>query len=250
MFAGAVDAEPLLRREPRRAGLSGHLLHRADRVGGGAGGRKAPARDAGLPDAGGRRAAAPRRVGAERRLLAVVRLAGRAATIGFESAGAFSTWRWRRSRRWCGSRADAIVTGNPLYSLHSTAGLAQELGRTQGFSSVVTSVWTYSVRIDKLPVVLGGLIGVPIAVWLAPRRVLVPLAVLVAARVRVRRRGRRRRVGDRPLPDGRRDGAAALLRGGDRRLVDARARIEAAPRVDGRRPRRWCSTGRSSPRPR
>ncbi len=78
---------------------------------------------------------------------------------------------------WVG--ADAIVTGNPLYSLHSTAGLAQELGRTQGFSSVVTSVWTYSVRIDKLPVVLGGLIGIPIAVWLAPRRVLVPLAVLV-----------------------------------------------------------------------
>jgi hypothetical protein len=75
--------------------------------------------------------------------------------------------------------ADAIVTGNPLYSLHSTAGLAQELGRTQGFSSVVTSVWTYSVRIDKLPVVLGGLIGIPIAVWLAPRRVLVPFAVLV-----------------------------------------------------------------------
>jgi hypothetical protein len=78
---------------------------------------------------------------------------------------------------WVG--ADAVVTGNPLYSLHSTAGLAQELGRTQGFSSVVTSVWTYSVRIDKLPVVLGGLVGVPIAVWLAPRRVLVPLAVLV-----------------------------------------------------------------------
>jgi len=75
--------------------------------------------------------------------------------------------------------ADAVVTGNPLYSLHSTAGLAQELGRTQGFSSVMASVWTYSVRIDKLPVVLGGLIGVPIAVWLAPRRVIVPLAVLV-----------------------------------------------------------------------
>jgi hypothetical protein len=78
---------------------------------------------------------------------------------------------------WVG--ADAVVTGNPLYSLHSTAGLAQELGRTQGFSSVVASVWTYTVRIDKLPVVLGGLIGVPIAVWLVPRRVVVPLAVLV-----------------------------------------------------------------------
>jgi hypothetical protein len=78
---------------------------------------------------------------------------------------------------WVG--ADAVVTHNPLYSLHSTAGLAQELGRTQGFSSVLASVWTYSVRIDKLPVVLGGLIGVPIAVWLIPRRVVVPLAVLV-----------------------------------------------------------------------
>jgi hypothetical protein len=74
---------------------------------------------------------------------------------------------------------DAVVTGNPLYSLSSTAGLAQELERTQGFSSVLASVWTYGVRIDKLPVVLGGLIGVPLAVWLAPRRVPVPLCALV-----------------------------------------------------------------------
>jgi len=78
---------------------------------------------------------------------------------------------------WVG--VDTVVTGNPLYSLHSTAGLAQELGRTQGISSVLASVGTYSVRIDKLPVVLGGLAGVPLAVWLAPRRVLIPLAVLV-----------------------------------------------------------------------
>jgi len=78
---------------------------------------------------------------------------------------------------WVG--ADAVVTGNPLYSLHSTAGLAQELGRTQGISSTIASVWTYAVRIDKLPVVLGGLIGVPLAVWLVPRRVMIPLAVLV-----------------------------------------------------------------------
>jgi hypothetical protein len=75
--------------------------------------------------------------------------------------------------------SDAIVTGNPLYSLHATAGLAQELERTQGFSSVVGSLWSYSVRIDKLAVVIGGLLGVPIAVWLAPRRVLVPLAALL-----------------------------------------------------------------------
>jgi hypothetical protein len=76
---------------------------------------------------------------------------------------------------------DTIVTGDPLYSLSSTAGLAQELERTQGLSSVVASVWTFGVRIDKLPVILGGLIGMPIAVWLAPRRVPVPLAALVAS---------------------------------------------------------------------
>jgi hypothetical protein len=74
---------------------------------------------------------------------------------------------------------DAIVTGNPLYSLTATSGLAQELERTQGFSSVVVSVWNYGVRIDKLPVVVGGVLGIPLAVWMAPRRALVPLATLL-----------------------------------------------------------------------
>jgi hypothetical protein len=77
---------------------------------------------------------------------------------------------------WLG--ADALVTGNPLYSLHSTSGLAAELERTQGFSEVLSSTWSYAVRIDKLPVVLGAIAGAPIAIWLAPRRVLVALVVL------------------------------------------------------------------------
>jgi hypothetical protein len=77
---------------------------------------------------------------------------------------------------WLG--VDAVVTGNPLYSLHSTSGLAAELGRTQGFSEVLSSTWSYAVRIDKLPVVLGGLLGALIGIWLAPRRALVPLVVL------------------------------------------------------------------------
>ena len=74
---------------------------------------------------------------------------------------------------------DTVVTGNPLHSLTSTAGLAEELQRTKGFSSVVASLWTFGVRIDKLPVILGALVGVPLAVWLAPRRVLTPLAALI-----------------------------------------------------------------------
>jgi hypothetical protein len=73
---------------------------------------------------------------------------------------------------------DAIVTGHPLYSLTATAGLAQELERTQGLSGVVSSVWTYSVRIDKLPVLVGAFAGAGLAVFLAPRRTLVPLAAL------------------------------------------------------------------------
>jgi hypothetical protein len=71
---------------------------------------------------------------------------------------------------------DAIVTGNPLYSLSATAGLAAELERTQGFTDVLGSLWSYGVRIDKLPVLLGGLVGIGLAVWMAPRRALVPLA--------------------------------------------------------------------------
>jgi hypothetical protein len=79
---------------------------------------------------------------------------------------------------WLG--VDGIVTGNPLYSLHSTSGLAAELERTKGFSEVLSSTWSYAIRIDKLPVVLGGILGVLIAIWLAPRRVLVPLVVLAS----------------------------------------------------------------------
>jgi hypothetical protein len=78
---------------------------------------------------------------------------------------------------WAG--LDGIVTGNPLYSLTATAGLAAELERTQGFLSVIVSLWTYGVRIDKLPVLVGGLLGVTLAVWMAPRRARAPLAALV-----------------------------------------------------------------------
>ena len=79
---------------------------------------------------------------------------------------------------WIG--VDAAVTGNPLYSLHSTSGLAAELQRTKTFSEVLSSTWSYAVRIDKLPVVLGSIAGALIAIWIAPRRVLVPLALLVS----------------------------------------------------------------------
>jgi hypothetical protein len=73
---------------------------------------------------------------------------------------------------------DAIVTGDPLYSLHSTAVLAAELERTQGFTAVLAATWRYLVRIDKLPIVLGGIAGALLALYLTPRRARVPLAAL------------------------------------------------------------------------
>jgi hypothetical protein len=77
---------------------------------------------------------------------------------------------------WLG--LDALLTGDPLYSLRSTAGLAQRLGRAQGLTGVISSTWTYTVRIDKLPVVLGAIAGALAALRIAPRRAVPPLALL------------------------------------------------------------------------
>jgi hypothetical protein len=74
---------------------------------------------------------------------------------------------------------DLIVTGKPFYSLTSTSGLAQELGRTQGLTGVIGSVWTFLVRIDKLPVLIGAIAGIGLAVWLTPKRTRTPLAALL-----------------------------------------------------------------------
>lgn len=77
---------------------------------------------------------------------------------------------------WVG--LDTALTGDPLYSLRSTADLAEELGRAQSLSGVLSSTWAYAVRIDKLPVVLGAIPGALMALKLAPRRARVALALL------------------------------------------------------------------------
>lgn len=74
---------------------------------------------------------------------------------------------------------DGIVTGNPLHSLSSTTELASELGRASGLAGTVPAVWSYLVRIDKLPVLLAGLLGIPLALALTPRRALMPLVVFL-----------------------------------------------------------------------
>ena len=79
---------------------------------------------------------------------------------------------------WAG--VDLIVTGSPTYSLHSTKGLAEELGRTSGLGSIPSATWNFMIRLDKLPLVLGAIIGLVLSILLVPKRVRVVLVLLVA----------------------------------------------------------------------
>ena len=77
---------------------------------------------------------------------------------------------------------------------------------------MAASVWTFSERIDKLPVMLGALLGILLAVWMAPRRAAVPLASTALLYLVFLAEGAAGRVGHRPLPARRRHRAAAVLR--------------------------------------
>ena len=122
--------------------------------------------------AGGRRPAAPRRLGAGRRLLAVVLVARRepsAAEVpraGGDRPGRVGVGRRGRDRQ------PAL-----LAELDGRAGAGT--GAHAGPLQIPSATWTFAVRIDKLPVLLGALAGLPLAIWLAPRRVRTPLAALV-----------------------------------------------------------------------
>jgi len=79
---------------------------------------------------------------------------------------------------WTG--LDWAVTGDPLFSLHSTSGLAEELGRQRSFSDIPQALPLFLRQLVKAPVFYGSLVGLALAVWFAPRRALAPLAVLAA----------------------------------------------------------------------
>jgi hypothetical protein len=74
---------------------------------------------------------------------------------------------------------DFLVTGDPLYSLTYTSGFAEELGRAKGAEGVPAAIWTFLVKLDKFPVLLGGIAGLGLAALLVPRRMVMPLVLLV-----------------------------------------------------------------------
>jgi hypothetical protein len=77
---------------------------------------------------------------------------------------------------WAGS--DFIVTGDPAWSLTYTSAFAEELGRNKSASGLIPSIWEFLVKLDKLQVLIGGIVGLCLAVALVPRRAAVPGALL------------------------------------------------------------------------
>jgi hypothetical protein len=77
---------------------------------------------------------------------------------------------------WVG--LDAVVTGDPLFSLHHTGGLAEDLGRSLPLSQLPAAVPEFLVDLLKTPVLVVAGIGLILAVVMAPRRMVMPLALL------------------------------------------------------------------------
>ncbi|HWH94158.1 MAG TPA: hypothetical protein VNT03_09885 [Baekduia sp.] len=91
--------------------------------------------------------------------------------------------RWARYAAWAAVGpvvwviTDFVVTGHPFFSLQHTSGLAEELGRTKGLAEVPDSMRRFFLSLAKAPVLYAGIVGFLAALWLAPRRVLMPGAL-------------------------------------------------------------------------
>ncbi len=78
---------------------------------------------------------------------------------------------------------DLAVTGDPLFSLHATSDLADELGRDRGVGAVPGAFVTFLADALRPPVFLAALAGVGLVAWrrdLPARALHVPLALLGA----------------------------------------------------------------------
>jgi len=99
---------------------------------------------------------------------------------------------------WCGPRrldllvlaaaaplawaaVDLAVTGDPLFSLHSTSDLADELHRRKGVAALPGSFVSFLASTVRAPVALGGAIGALLAWRRLPRRTLAVPAALFGA---------------------------------------------------------------------
>ncbi|HEX5622310.1 MAG TPA: hypothetical protein VFX51_28050 [Solirubrobacteraceae bacterium] len=75
---------------------------------------------------------------------------------------------------------DLIVTGDPLFSLLHTSSSAEDLGRQRTLSELPTAIPDFFNALVKLPVALAALVGLGLALTIAPRRSAMPLALLLS----------------------------------------------------------------------
>jgi hypothetical protein len=90
--------------------------------------------------------------------------------------GLYAVLTWAGPVIWAG--LDFFATGDPMFSLTHTSGLAEELGRQRPVSEVPALSAEYLKELDKLPVFLLGLLGLAVALYATPRRLAVPFALL------------------------------------------------------------------------
>jgi hypothetical protein len=106
-------------------------------------------------------------------------------------AGAYWLWCDRRDMRllalaaaapvlWC--LTDLVVTGDLLFSVHSTSALAEDLGRTRGIEHVPSKFVSFLADTTRAPVFAAGLLGIGLTWWRRDqlRALYVPFALLAA----------------------------------------------------------------------
>jgi hypothetical protein len=132
-------------------------------------------------------ARAPRR---GRAVMVVLAVAGLLRPEAWVLAGAY--WLWCGPRRlellalaaaapltWC--LVDLLVTGDPLFSLHATSDLADELNRNRGLASVPGAFVSFLADSARPPVALAALVGAGLLWRLRAVRALhVPIALFGA----------------------------------------------------------------------
>ncbi len=141
--------------------------------------------------AGALEVARPRRGGLVWALLA---MAGLLRPETWLLTGAYALWwacggplgRWVRAAAWSAIApaiwflSDAIVTGDPLYSLHYTTRSAELLGRRNSVIELPEVTVRFLVHLTKWPVLVAAAGGLVVAHRLVGRRLVVPAALLVA----------------------------------------------------------------------
>lgn len=126
-------------------------------------------------------------------VMALLAIAGLLRPEAWVLAGLY--WLWCGWRRWDllllaavgplgWAAVDLWVTGDPLFSLHATSDLADELNRNRGVGEVPRAFVSFVTDTARPPVAIAGLAGAVLAWRLRPSRGLyVPLALFGAGLV-------------------------------------------------------------------